>query len=404
MNPLQLMSAFMLLGLLFSMLVTFLRQQIFTRKEFYHNFVRSFRHLEQEIRDILNPPGANIETLLTERANSNQRLIRALQISNTFVSPDVVVHDQFVKQARQLLNAAKRRGWESLQFTAIEAVKWQLEHGEDKPNLRFDSFVQNITLVVVLMGILQIEEPVDALSYDDITLVANQITTLWSLSKKSDPIPPIILQQLQAAIRRLVIDEDRFPDPLNFVIPSWETLWRVVATTVAYSCRDQRLYDTFHNFNVFPSEDSFGQGQGDISVQSIVFEAMRLHPPSRHIGRLRHWMWCPNFVRKWVTVKKSADIEGLLRCDIWGADSDRFAPSRFRLGGDLIGERETALRFVFGHGPLKCIASSWAPMAAAVVSGAILKQLGESGLVIESGPEIGGRGGWNGWSVTRIIL
>ena len=31
--------------------------------------------------------------------------------------------------------------------------------------------------------------------------------------------------------------------------------------------------------------------------------------------------------------------------------------------------------FVFGHGPLRCVAASWAPMAAAAISGTIMAHL-----------------------------
>ncbi|KAF9557754.1 hypothetical protein CPC08DRAFT_592663, partial [Agrocybe pediades] len=351
-----------------------------------------------------------IAILLQERADSNKRLIRALNISNTFVSSEVAVHEQFVRQARHLLNNAKRRGWQSFQSTTFDAVRWQLEQGPSS-EVPFDRFIQNITLVVVLLEILQVEKSVEALSYDDITLIASHITTLWSLSKKADPISPDLLPALQTALRRIVIDETLFPDPLNFVVPAWETLWRVVATTVAYSFNRADYKESFQHFSAYPSERGFARASmmpGEtISVQAIVSEAMRLHPPSKHIGRVRCRSWCPEFFRKWlarpgwVFTKKSADIQQILRChEIWGSDSDTFDPSRCQEFTGREEEQAAALGLVFGHGPLKCVASSWAPVAAAVISGAILEQFNESmGHTLQVGAEIGGRTGWVGWSV-----
>ncbi|KAF4615189.1 hypothetical protein D9613_003414 [Agrocybe pediades] len=375
-----------------------------------HNYSRLLR----DIKNVLDPPRAPgmIAILLQERADSNKRLIRALNISNTFVSSEVAVHEQFVRQARHLLNNVKGRGWQSFQSTTFDAVRWQLEQ-DPSIEIPFDRFIQNITLVVVLLEILQVENPVEALSYDDITLIANHITTLWSLSKKSDPIPPDLLPALQAALRRIVINKNLFPDPLNFVVPAWETLWRVVATTVAYSFARTDYKESFQHFSAYPSERRFARASmmpGEtVSVQAIVSEAMRLHPPSKHIGRVRCRSWCPEFFRKWLARpgwifrKKSADIQKILRChEIWGSDSDTFDPSRCQEFAGREEEQSAALGLVFGHGPLKCIASSWAPVAAAVISGAILEQFNESmGHTLQVGAEIGGRTGWIGWSVIR---
>ena len=266
---------------------------------------------------------------------------------------------------------------------------------------------------MVLVGILQVDKPVHSFSYKDVTLVASGITTLWVSSKKSDPIPPALLEELTTHLRRLVIDETQYPNPLDFVIPTWETLWRVVATTVAYSYRDKDIRKAFMKFNACPSDHSFRGGDQasdsdvSVSVKAVVSEAMRLHPPSKHIGRSKSRTWWPFFLENWIQpgimrVKRIADIEKLLRCNIWGADADEFRPSRHhpRL---ILPDQRQALTFVFGYGPLRCIAASWAPTAAGVISGAILDELDINGYVLEAGAVIGGREleGWNGWMIDK---
>ena len=357
--------------------------------------------------------------LLKERAEANQRLVRALHISNTFVSSDPDVHKTFVAQAQHLMKTAQRYGWAHFQAIAIDAVQWQLSQHDHRPfppepkkPFKFDSFVQNVTLIVVLVGILQVDKPVESFSYKDVTLVASRITTLWASSKKSDPIPPALLEELTTHLRRLVVDEAHSPNPLDFVIPTWETLWRVVATTIAYSYSDREIRKAFKEFNTCPSDHGFRGGDQtceadvSVSVKAVVSEAMRLHPPSKHICRLKSSIWWPRFLEKWiqpgiVTVRRTADVEKLLRCNmIWGPDADKFRPSR-HFTHLILPDQTQALKFGFGYGPLRCIATSWAPTAAGVISGAILEQLDISGYVLEAGAVIGGREGWNGWMIDK---
>ncbi|KAH9483535.1 hypothetical protein JR316_0003005 [Psilocybe cubensis] len=386
----------------------------------------AYQYILLKMKAVLNPPNADIATLLKERADSNQRLVRALNLSNTFVSPDPATHKEFVTQAQSLLTSAKRRGWTHFQGIALEAARWQItqldQSSQESPGIPFDSFIQNVTLIVVLVGLLRVDKPIDSFSYLDVCTVAKNITTLWALSKRPEPIPATLLEQLSNHLSELVgAEEEKFPYPLNFVVPAWETLWRVVATTVAYSYNDETVCEEFCTFNSSPSEDAFrGEKQlGEdaphlsrhVSIKSVVNEAMRLHPPSKRIARVRRRAWCPSFIDIWTKPdntltrrKHHADVERLLRCqDVWGLDAEKFRHSRHdtQLEG-LPQEREESMGFVFGHGPLRCIAASWAPLAAAVISGAIIESLRADKYNLDSGEAIGGRDGWAGWSFNKI--
>ena len=96
--------------------------------------------------------------------------------------------------------------------------------------------------------------------------------------------------------------------------------------------------------------------------------------------------------------RKVADIEAILRCGVWGMDGEVFRPERHRQS-IINSEQAEALTFVFGYGPLRCVAASWAPMAAAVISAAIMAHLERESYVLQPGRDIGGREGWNGWQV-----
>ena len=372
----------------------------------------TYNELRTNIKAILHPRNLSIPDLLAERASSNQRLVRALQLSNTFVSNRPDVHKQFVSQARRLLNIAQQHGWSTFQSIAMEATKWyDKEVGISEPDgSPFSSLVQSTTLVVVLAGLLHVDNPIDSFCYADITLVAKHITTLWALSKKPEPIPPSFLDDLNSRLRSLVPDDETFPQPLNFVVPAWETLWRVVATTVAYAQQDPLILKEFQYFHADPSEERFRKGRNsELSVKSVVYEAMRLHPPSKHIARMRRRTWCPSLIRRvigrvsatMVYERKVADIEAMLRCEVWGTDGQVFRPERHH-HSIIVPEQAEALNFVFGHGPLRCVAASWAPMAAAIISGAIMAHLEQESYVLEPGRCIGGREGWNGWQVRRV--
>jgi len=366
--------------------------------------------LQASIKAILHPQNVSVPDLLAERARSNQRLVRALQLSNTFVSEKPDVHKQFVNRARRLLNTAEQRGWSAFQSIAVEAIQWyDKEPGISESGCPFSSLVQSTTLVVVLAGLLQVDNPIDSFSHADITLVTNNITTLWALSKKPEPIPSSFFDDLSSRLRLLVPDDKTFSQPLDFVVPAWETLWRVVATTVAYAQRDPLILKEFEYFHGDPSDERFRKGQNsEFSVKDVVFEAMRLHPPSKHIARVRRRTWCPSLITRVIgkvyaiTIYESnvADIEAVLRCEVWGTDRKMFKPERHHQS-IISPEQEKALTFVFGHGPLRCVAASWAPMAAAVISATIMAHLERESYILEPGRCIGGREGWNGWKVRR---
>jgi hypothetical protein len=55
----------------------------------------------------------------------------------------------------------------------------------------------------------------------------------------------------------------------------------------------------------------------------------------------------------------------------------------------------------FGFGRLGCVAKEWAPMAAGLIVAAVLGEVDEEVYEIITGPNMGGRVGWDGWFVRR---
>jgi hypothetical protein len=426
-------------------------------------------------------PSIDINTLLHERAIPNERLVRALGLTNTFVSASPEVHHNFVRRALGMLHRAREGGWDWVADVAREAVG---SSGLENPNsaaylapqgsgeeriIKFDTLIQNTTLLVVLVVLLGQDESrfgssgsdanctsnsSSCFMQSDIECVARNITLLWGLSKLPQTIPPHILEELNGALGRLMGgrrrddegngeedkdedgDSEGFDNPLDFVVPAWETLWRVVATTVAYAYarRDDdsaHVKEVLKEFMKDPTEAQFrrasdAEAEADatspllnvelVDVRCIVAECMRLHPPSKHIGRSKaralwafvlrilptSWMQHPWGISYLTRVKVNADVGALLRCQkIWGTDAASFVPQR-HLPLKVTKEQKEAMAWVFGYRRLRCVAAAWAPMAAGIVAGAVVERMEREGMeVVKGRGGIGGRGGWDGWWVIR---
>ncbi|KAJ6567139.1 hypothetical protein B0H19DRAFT_1139613 [Mycena capillaripes] len=355
------------------------------------------------IRGLLDPIGPSMDTLLHSRASPNARLVRAFMLTNTFVSADRAIHANFVRKSRSLLRSAP--DWEHFTGVALQAVELSL------PNIStpFPVFVHSVTLSTVIVGLLDRDADITALDLNDIQIVTNLITDLWILSKTPEQIPKHLLGMLNDRLRRLLPDLVEYPNPLDFVIPTWETLWRVVAVTLACVHTDAAACRAFQDLHDNPSPDQFYQPKLEgtaPSVQNYICESLRLHPPVRHITRhIYKQSLLTTFLPCFITARLPpridthiADIESAQRSAFWESDSppDAYDAARF------LREPKASDVLAFGAGPLKCVASTWAPMAAAVIVGAVLNRVDGMVHYIVRGDRIGGREGWDGWMVRKV--
>ena len=383
---------------------------LFLASRYFNILSSSTIHIHRSaasIRAFLNPSNKGIGELLIERALANNHLREGMGLSNTFVSPDHTLHKKFTRQARELIKAPQARGWTNFRDLTTQAIHAELANSESGAQGRlFDRFVQCVTLRVVLVGIMGIHTAVDSLDSESIVIVVEGITKLWSLSKNPSPSSRKLQVELKYHLRRLVPDEDTFPNPLDFVVPAWETLWRVVATAIAYTHDNPRLKELFLEMYVNPKEEVFRAERRDgVSVKGAVDETMRLQPPSRHISRMRPRLsWVPGMLlnameQLWPGTqfqREYADVEEIQRSSVWGDDAHVFDPTRHSTGRLWEGQAEV-MSFAFGYGPLRCVAASWAPMAVAVISASIFDFLEGGEYTLVPGPNIGAREGWRGW-------
>jgi hypothetical protein len=174
----------------------------------------------------------SLSDMLTSRAIPNARLINVFNLTNTFVSAHLETHNAFRKRAVALLHDMSRNGgWPRWAEVTSQAVYLQLPHSS--PDVPYDRFIQAVTFRTVIAGLLNPAFDQTSFNQDNIDFITSTINTLWDRSKHSQPLPTSLLAQLNTKLRVYFPDEDVFPNPLDFIIPSWETLWRVVAAAVA---------------------------------------------------------------------------------------------------------------------------------------------------------------------------
>ncbi|KAG6810331.1 hypothetical protein H0H92_012365 [Tricholoma furcatifolium] len=378
----------------------------------YSGAVKIHRSLS-EVKSVLSPP-LKEKDILASRALANKRLIKAFALTNTFVSPSPSVHKSFLSRATSLLKYSTEHGWNQFQSIAVEAVDKALP---DTGRKGFDTFIQDVAMQVALVSILGIEaSAAHELDLEDIRIVSNLITSLWSLSKKAEPIPTELLPRLNHHLRRLVPDDTLFPNPLDFVIPAWETTWRVVATSVAYAhwhpAWSDKIFSDLHNSPCPSQFRAFHENHP--SVEWFITEAMRLHPPSNRISRTFPVISFPFpipavinrkfFEAESLLVRECADIGAVLRDkNIWGPDALMFAPFRFH-PSRLTPEQNGIRLLPFGQGKYRCVATTWAPLAVGIISAAVLDRLQDESYCLIPGKDIGGREGWEGWSISAVTM
>jgi hypothetical protein len=388
------------------------------------------------IAALLHPPLTAVQELLQERASANNRLADTLNLTNAFVDADLGIHDKFVQISRRLLKDAQSSfGWNRLQDICSYAVELSLDeyrsvilsHADE--DIPFDHFVQVVVLRAILVGLLNIGKDVDELDIRSLGSVTTGINRLWTLSKSQDKgseetssMTSSLSDDLQFHLRQMIPPESGFDNPIDFVVPTWETMWRVCATIIARIQEDRSYEEVFQEF--LHAEEQAGQkfnapiGRHGFSVRDFVVESMRLNPPVKRISRIGNYTTPSTFSNFFyrifsprnspdIPLRAVANIEAvLLDPEIWSEDTHVFNPRRHRKLSMTQRSKQMqadALKLVFGYGPLRCVAASWAPKAVAVIAATIVGQIHEAGLKVISGDRIGGRSGWDGWKITKSL-
>lgn len=226
--------------------------------------------------------------------------------------------------------------------------------------------MQSVALKIALYILFDLNPmTVEESAIGDIALSVNE---LWQLSKtqhgriEDQNVLRMQKLKLQHALVKIFPDflpgSDPRKNPLNLILPAFETLWRVVFFYfIEVNFRESRPAQTKewrgtlgdflrHDVEKSAFESLKAQfGRRSASAKDIVNEALRLYAPTRRIYRQYHLESAPR------PTLLTADIEKLHRdSNIWGQDSLTFKPSRWQ---HLPPEAEKAF-MPFGNKPFVC--------------------------------------------------
>jgi len=148
--------------------------------------------------------------------------------------------------------------------------------------------------------------------------LARLIHEMWLQSKSGAP-SAAAAKELDEVVRTL------FPNlaenPLNLLLPAYETLWRVVLRLFVEVHRGPAEWrEILSVFLQRPSSDRFRSSRDGVSPMFLVREALRLYPPTKRVHRAVSEM-------SWVAI----DVEALqMDTKVWGEDAGVFRPERWR--------------------------------------------------------------------------
>ncbi|KAJ5943046.1 hypothetical protein N7516_003214 [Penicillium verrucosum] len=352
------------------------------------------------------------------KAIANRHLPIAFQIDNAFTRTDSVHASMFVEKVKPLINLSAKQ-WQSVsEFARVTANHW-VEHGfprlddnichkeKQKPSnnktkidrnrINIASLAQILSLKVVLYLFFK-QKPQDQPCDENLLSLAQSINRVWISSKlkSAENDTPRFEDDvvLQTSLVNIFGNHDLPEDnPLNLILPSFETMWRVVLRALleirfATGKEVPAWRDTMTAFSENPTKSQFDAGtaypssnepgiadtrcvRGSPSAKQIVLESLRLYVPTRHIHRAYQWDQSMGACHE----IESADIEGChVRSDIWGSDAERFNPKRWSALTPAQGDAFMP----FGCSPFECPAKPiFGPRMIGVLVGALLAALGD---------------------------
>ncbi|CAG8010341.1 unnamed protein product [Penicillium salamii] len=374
----------------------------------------SFQH--QQGRNIISPNES--------RAIPNHPHKIAFGIDNAFTRKTSSEVSLFVNSARAKLNLPDEDWLAISHFAIVTTTNWSttkkysnLTHDRDQKHDRlrgdFDSYiniaamVQILTLRVVLLVMFDKPDQ-DQIRDISILTLAKSINRIWIAQKGTgnEQVPKFEDDTpLQEALFDIFGMRNIEPgeNPLNLILPSFETMWRIVLRVVlkigfVRRTEHPEWAKLLVSFAIEPTKRQFEQDNQSASASSrpssrervtrssadtntraapsakhLVLESLRLYVPTRRVHRA--YQWSKNLGPHAII---SADIEGChLRHDIWGDDANVFNPNRwFKL---TKGQKDAFMPF--GCVPFECPAKpNFGPRMIGLLAGTVLAVFGESSI------------------------
>lgn len=324
-------------------------KDIIQAKSFFPPDPRGCPQQQQPLENSIKPADA--------RARPNARLIHAFGINNCFTTGEKQRCIDFKNDAKKLVDLSDDQ-WANL-ASAVRQVA--LQQCSQASRISLFQIIQLITMKVALDPLLNVNIAVSDLD-QTISQLAEEINPQWLRSKQSNgPETAFAAQKtLNSALSAIMpawngVDDTK--NPLNFILPGYETLWRVVLRcfieiVFRSTAEDKGWRLALEDFAEHPTTDQLNMIKaeyGQVSACMVVEEALRLYPPTRRIYR--------DFeTADGEIIEAAADIEACHRNEaIWGEDALAFQPARWTgTRGEKLFKQDNFMPF--GAHPFACVA------------------------------------------------
>ncbi|KAI4243480.1 MAG: hypothetical protein L6R40_003482 [Gallowayella cf. fulva] len=292
------------------------------------------------------------------RAYPNQRLVRAFGIDNAFTTYRDDYRQEVKRKVAGMLNTVQ--DWTYIAAVANRLVMQSIEDMDEQGGRgSLNELVQTVSLKVALRVFFGLDPFGHPLGMDDrvVKQIAASINHRWVGSKEEHWVDEAGLEELRELFAQIGLRWTTARDnPLNLVLPAYETLWRVVVRCflevkfrpsanpewqlLLRSFIERPTKQEFHHPTkarpTYPSTEiagavrvprasTVGGSTTEMSAACLVNEALRLYPPTKRIYR--------NLELELYGGPKAlaVDIEQCHRLErVWGADQQDFRPERWQ--------------------------------------------------------------------------
>ena len=190
---------------------------------------------------------------LKQRAVPNQRLVKAFNIENSFTTTDDDWHKTFLARAGLTIQAIRGEAWVQLFRFAEKSLLRARVHRPGKSQIHLAKLVRIVTFMTILNVLFGVDLADTAI--ENVVTATDLINKLWIQSKNcsEEPISTDDQQRLQKVLASMLPGTGVHPEPrdnpLNLIIPAYETMWRVVLLTFVSSAFRVTDQDTIGQFS-----------------------------------------------------------------------------------------------------------------------------------------------------------
>jgi hypothetical protein len=347
------------------------------------------------VKALLRPRNTEHQAEIRSRVHPHEHF--ALTPSSAILDPSR--HDSFIQDTRALIASVSPHqcaGWQRFVKCAEKCTEMFLPSRE----VDFAAFIQSVTFCTIITGFYGVDP--GTISPVDVAFMTSALNHHSDGTSRQTSLYPGELYAMRERVCRWVRGE-RASQALETILPAYESMWRIAAVTLAYANGNQHMHNAFLDFNENPTQKqfrSFKVKNTRPSVEAIINEVLRLHPPIQRIARKNRQ---PFWKRLFYPAQEIADIGAVHRSCVYGTRLETFDAMRFHPQH----ERPVGMQLLaFGHGGLSCVAEEWAPIATALIVSKVMDRVDDVGFVLagkvfDARMHRNTRIGWDGWVVKK---